>query len=312
MAGEIQAPGGPKGPAATGRDSTAPRSLDERSMVRRRASDPRAGLGAAGYALALQVSHPVIAGGVRDHSTYAADPWGRFFRTADFVMQLAYGDDDTVRRLGEGLRNQHRSIRGTDPSGRRYSALQPAAYAWVHATLGIGIVRAHDKMGTTFTARQRDSFWADWLVLGDHLLVNRSQLPTNWAGVEDYLRAMIEDVLEHNDQVDAVKAQAGNIEGSPPTKFMPEFMWRPMGRAMAPLLSFLGTGMLPPVLRERFRLSWNLPDAVAFRAWCDSSKAWGMIMPRSMRQSAPRMIRMRRGETGPFGVSNRGARLARG
>ena len=37
-----------------------------------------------------------LAAGVREHSDYAADAWGRFFRTADFVLLLAYGGGRTV------------------------------------------------------------------------------------------------------------------------------------------------------------------------------------------------------------------------
>jgi uncharacterized protein (DUF2236 family) len=281
------------------------------SIVRRRASDPRAGVGAAGYALTLQVGHPTIAAGVRDHSDYATDPWGRFFRTADFVLLLAYGDAATVEQLGADLRRRHGEIRGTDPDGVRYSALEPGAYAWVHATLGIAVVRAHDAMGTTFTPGEREQFWQEWLLLGDVLQVRRDELPATWAGVDAYVQRMIDDVLVDNDVVQQVKRAADRVGGTPPVGWMPQRAWDVASRPAGPMLRHLGTGLLPPELRARFGLRWNERDERRFRAWCRASKASGRVLPRGVRQPARAVIRLRRNEVGPFGVVNRGARLDR-
>lgn len=281
------------------------------SMVRRRASDPRAGLGAAGYALTLQVSHPTIAAGVREHSVYSADPWGRFFRTADFVILLAYGDAPTVRQLVSNLRRQHAAIRGTDPDGNRYSALEPSAYAWVHATLGIAIVHAHDAMGTTFSPSERERFWQEWLVLGDALQVRRDRLPEHWDGVDAYLRQMIDEVLVDNDVMQEVQRTADRLTGSPPVGWIPSSVWRTASRPAGPLLRVLGTGLVPVDLRERLGMRWTQSDEQFFRAWCRASKAAGPVLPRFVRQSARSTIKLRRNEMGPFGVSNRRARLAR-
>jgi uncharacterized protein (DUF2236 family) len=288
--------------------ATAP-LLPADSIVRRRASDPRIG-GAAGYALALQVGHPTIAAGVRDHSDYAADAWGRFFRTADFVLLLAYGDGPTVAKLGDDLRKQHAAIRGTDLDGTRYSALEPSAYAWVHATLGIAIVKAHDVMGATFTPAERERFWQEWLLLGDVLHVKRSQLPATWHGVDAYVQRMIDDVLVDNDVVRDVQSAAVRVRGTAPVRWMPTRMWEATSRPAGPVLRILGTGMLPPELRERFGVRWTQRDERVFRAWCRVSKASGRVLPGFARRTAPTMFRMRRREVGPFGVPNRGARLA--
>ncbi len=284
--------------------------LGPTSIVRRRVSDPRAGVGAAGYALALQVGHPTIAAGVREHSDYSSDPWGRLFRTADFVMLLAYGDGDTVERLGQNLRRRHSEIRGTDPDGVRYTALEPAAYAWVHATLGISIVRAHNAMGTTFTRAEREQFWREWLVLGDALQVRRDQLPEHWGGVDAYVQGMIDDVLVDNDVVQQVKRASVRVKGTPPVSWMPRGAWNTASRPAGPVLRLLGTGLLPPELRKRYRMRWTAGDEAAFRAWCLASKASGPALPRFVRQSAPGMLRVRRGEIGPFGVPNRRPRPA--
>ena len=275
-----------------------------RSILRRRLSDPRAGLGAAGYALALQVAHPTIAGGVRDHSTFSADPWGRFFRTADYVLLLGYGNGATVGALADNLRATHGSIHGTDPHGHRYHALEPAAYAWVHATIGGAIVRAHGFMGTSWRASEKEDFWSEWLAMGDLLGVHRGQLPEAWSGVRDYFGHMINDVLEDNDVVQSLRRTARFAAGGTPFAWLPSPVWAAAGVPLAPLLYFLGTGMLPPVLRERFRFSWTPRRQAAFVAYCAASKAATPLLPRTFRQAGPLALRLRRHEIGPFGVLN--------
>src|SRR5437764_2499574 len=116
------------------------------SVTWRYASDARAMLG-AGAALLLQVSHPTVAAGVREHSEFERDPWGRLLRTLDFVNLLIYGGPEAAARTGRALREMHRRIKGVDPDGKRYHALEPEAYAWVHATLAEVIVRAHRLFG---------------------------------------------------------------------------------------------------------------------------------------------------------------------
>jgi len=280
-----------------------------RSILRRRLSDPRAAAGAAGYALTMQVAHPVIAAGVRDHSTFASDPWGRFFRTADYVLLLGYGDAATVAELARNLRAVHGSIRGTDPRGNPYRALDPAAYAWVHATIAEAIVRAHHAMGTTLHRDEREEFWAEWLALGDVLKVSRRELPDSWAGVGDYFAEMIEQTLENNDVVQSLRATRRFAVGGSPFGWLPSPVWAAAGVPIAPVLHFLGVGLLPAVLRARFGFRWTNAHQAAFATYCAASKASTPLLPRAVRQAGPLALRVRRGEVGPFGVVNAGVRL---
>jgi uncharacterized protein (DUF2236 family) len=93
-------------------------------------------------------------------------------------------------------------------------------------------------------------------------------------------------------------------------RWLPTRLWEVTSRPAGPVLRILGSGMLPPELRERFGVRWTARDERLFRAWCRASRASGRVLPRSVRQSAPVAFRVRRREIGPFGVPNRGARLA--
>jgi len=88
------------------------------SVTWRRATDARTFL-AAGYALLLQVAHPTVGAGVRDHSDYREDPWGRLLRTLDFTNALIYAEPPLAAAVARGVRARHRRIRGLREDGSR-------------------------------------------------------------------------------------------------------------------------------------------------------------------------------------------------
>ena len=99
----------------------------------------------SGYALMLQVAHPVVGAGVSEHSNFRADPWGRLLRTLDFTTSMVYGGPELAWDTGRRVREMHKQIKGKLPNGEPYHSLEPEAYAWVHATLADSIVRSHER-----------------------------------------------------------------------------------------------------------------------------------------------------------------------
>src|SRR5436305_9673841 len=141
---------------------------------------------AAGYALLLQVSHPTVGAGVSEHSQFATDPWGRLLRTLDYACTMVYAGPQPAGEMGARIRSFHKRVYGTDADGRRYHALEPEAYAWVHATLADAIVLAHERFGRPFTAEQREQLWAEWRSVGRLLGVREGDLPAGWQAFRDY------------------------------------------------------------------------------------------------------------------------------
>src|SRR5687767_4469128 len=80
------------------------------SLVCRLFDDPRL-FAASGYALLLQVAHPTVGAGVRDHSTFEQDPWGRLLRTVDYLYLLTYAGREAAA-VGRRLREVHKQIKG--------------------------------------------------------------------------------------------------------------------------------------------------------------------------------------------------------
>lgn len=271
------------------------------SIVKRRATDIRLG-GAAGYALALQVGHPTIAAGVREHSTYATNPWGRFFGTTDFLTVVLYGNADHVAAATKSLRDMHAKIRGTDLDGSRYSALEPSAYAWVHGTLAESIVKGHHLFGTELTAPQKEAFWQEWLELGSMMGVRPQDLPDTWTGFQAYLNEMIDNVLTHNDVIEQVKSTASHATGGSPLPWLPPRVWGVAGRPLGNVLSFLGRGTMGPKLRDKFHMEWSATQEKRFRQLAAASRASGRVLPPPLRHSGPLILKLRKSEIakGPF------------
>src|SRR4051794_20825301 len=85
-------------------------------------------LAGAGYALLLQVAHPVVGAGVAEHSDYRRDPWNRLWRTLDFVNLSVFGGPEAAADVGRRTRALHTRIKGVRPDGERYHALEPEAF----------------------------------------------------------------------------------------------------------------------------------------------------------------------------------------
>ena len=210
----------------------------------------------AGYALVLQVAHPTVGAGVSEHSVFRADPWGRLMRTLDAFYALVYGGPEAAAQTGRRLRAFHRTIKGVTPDGRRYRALDPEAYAWVHATLADAIVRGHARVGDRLEPAERERFWAEWRRVGRLLGIRSGDLPGDWPEFEAYVEHMIRDRLEHTTAVDDVLRILA-APGAPPLPLPVRAGWPVAGIPLGRALVLVTAGMLPAPLRERFGLRWT-------------------------------------------------------
>ncbi len=110
-------------------------------------------------ALMLQTLHPVVMAGVADHSNYREDPLGRLQRTGTFVAATTYGSTAVANEAIAVVRRVHERVVGTTPDGRAYSANDPDAITWVHATEHGMFLRAHQRHGARpLTAARADQY----------------------------------------------------------------------------------------------------------------------------------------------------------
>lgn len=261
------------------------------SITWRRASDLRLGA-LAGTALLLQVAHPTVGAGVAQHSDFRADPWGRLLRTLDYVNGSIYGGPELAGTIGRNVRAMHQAIKGTKPDGARYHALEPDAYAWVHATLALSIVDGHATFGTPLSAAEQRDFWAQWRAVGRLIGVRDRDLPEDWADFRPYVDGVVRDVLEPTEAVGQV-LDALARPTAPPVP-LPPGLW-PLARRPASAQALLGTvGALPPALRETLGLPWGRVRQRAYDALGATLRATGPLLPERAKVFGPAYLRLRR------------------
>lgn len=75
------------------------------------------------------------------------------------------------------LREIHKGIKGVDAAGRRYHALNPEAYLWVHATLYHGMVETQCVFGRPLGPVKEAALLGEWRDLAPALGITDRHLP---------------------------------------------------------------------------------------------------------------------------------------
>ncbi|MGW7428444.1 oxygenase MpaB family protein [Streptomyces sp. NPDC054861] len=211
-------------------------------------------------ALTMQVAHPAVGAGVDEHSVFRTDPWGRGERSLRSVMLWVYGGEAAAEE-GRRLRRLHRTIRGTDAHGRRYHALTPAYYAWVHAT-GFPVYRHGLRyLHRPLTPDQERRLYAEWLQVGRILGIDDRDMPRTIEEFWPYYRAVLRDELEATvvvrELVDPDQPVPPPDRGPLPLRLLLRLLWPLILPRFARFRYFVTVGLMPPDAREAIGLTWS-------------------------------------------------------
>ncbi len=276
------------------------------SVAWRRASDVRL-YAVMLYPLLLQVAHPTVGAGVRDYSDFENRPWNRLMGTIDYVSLLVYGGRDAVP-AGRRLRELHQEFKGVREDGQSYHALEPDAYAWVHATLIETYVAGHANFGQPMTREETERFYAEYRGLGRLIGVRDDDLPDSWAGFRQYFERMTSQELVRTTSVDSV---LGAIRQAPPPPFpIPDLVWRALRLPASQVLRLGGIGMMSPSLRQRLGIAWKPAEETQFQVLGRLSRSLTPVMPKSLRVTGPSQLRWRRKAIAQGPLGSRSLRAA--
>lgn len=275
-------------------DSRHVRPLGPGSVIWYAAGDQRVLLLAV-RALVLQVAHPMVGAGVGEHSVYKTDPYGRLWRTTVSVLRQVYGGRRTAEE-GRRLIGMHAAIKGRDEQGRRYHALNPDAYTWVHATMYDTWRLFLAEIGPGLTDAQDQQLFEEWHRMGLLIGCRPSSMPATRAEFSR-MWAEMEARLENNRVVQ-------DLLHCPPTapRWLP-VPERVMALIAAPFLRRqreLLAATVSPVLRERFGLP--APTARSRRRVRRMIRAGrlGNHVPGTLRQSPFARLAIRRTSRDPL------------
>jgi uncharacterized protein (DUF2236 family) len=259
------------------------------SITWRRVSDARLHLVML-YPLLLQVAHPTVGAGVRDYSDFDRRPWNRLLRTLDYVTLLVYGGHDAVA-AGRRLRALRKGFQGVREDGRRYYALEPEAYAWVHATLIASYVAGHAQFGAPMQGDELERFYREYRGLGRLVGVRRRDLPPGWDGFREYFDRTVRTELVRTESVDRV-LRSVRYAVAPPIP-LPKLLWRALRLPASRALWLAGIGLMDRPLRARLGVAWTRRDEVSFRALGVFTRSLTPLMPEQLRILGPAQLRAR-------------------
>ncbi|MER7952684.1 oxygenase MpaB family protein [Streptomyces sp. NPDC096079] len=237
-------------------------------------------------ALTLQVAHPAIGAGVDDHSVFRTDPWGRGERSLRSLQLWIYGGEEAARE-GRRLRELHRTIQGTDAHGRRYHALTPAYYSWVHAT-GFPVYRhGLGLLARPLTEAQERQLYAEWLRVGRILGIHDRDMPQTIEEFWPYYRKVLAEEIEATTVVrellDTDLPLPAPDRGPLPLRLALRALWPVLRRPFLRARAFLTVGLMPPDAREAIGLEWTDEQERALRRFARVVRAVVPVLPERLR-----------------------------
>jgi len=261
--------------------STARRDIGPGSLLWRWAGDNRIAFLGGTIGL-LQLMHPAIGAGVLEHSDFFGDPYGRVFRSLPRILGAVYDGPD-AEATGKEVRQFHKGIRGLDSAGQRYHALDPATFWWAHATFQFMAEQVGDRFDThRITTAAREALYLDGVEWYRRYGVSDRAVPATRADFEVAFGHICADVLEMNPAVEFVLELLDHIE--PPRlagvlgPATPLLGIPPLRQLTTVPLRIAAIGGLPPQVRERFGIPWNLADQLQLNAMeLLISQAWRFV-----------------------------------
>lgn len=155
------------------------------SMSWRLHADPAATVGGI-RALLLQGLHPEAMAGVEAHSIYREDPWGRLFRTAEYIAVITFGTTAEANAAAEKVRALHRRL-GLD---------KPEWLLWVHAGFTDSLLDAAVRSGVRITSDEANQYVREQVLAArligyenDDIFTTRHEMKTYFAQMRPFLQA---------------------------------------------------------------------------------------------------------------------------
>jgi uncharacterized protein (DUF2236 family) len=214
-----------------------------------------------GRALLLQVTHPLVAAGVDQHSNYQADPWSRLFATLDTVYRMMFADPETAAKAAERLKRRHAMVNGEAEDGTPYDALDPDLQLWVWGTLVDTALVVYERSLGPLSDEMRTRYLEEQKLFAYACGVPEGACPETYKDFTTYVDAVVNDVLR-------------------PTKVAHDVALSlrqpPVPRALQVLggpVAVVTAGLLPAHLRVALGFEWGPSQQRSFNAFFLAARA---------------------------------------
>ena len=233
-------------------------------------------------ALLLQALHPLAMSGVAQHSDFRQDPWGRLFRTAEYVGVTTFGTTEQARRAGAKVRGIHRKLAGIEPeTGTAYRVADPALLRWVHCVEVESFLSTAVRCGLRLSAEEQDRYYAEQTVGAALVGLDPATVPASVAQMAAYFS----DVRPQLRMTRAAREAATFVLWPPmPSKVQLGTPARPAWVALAAAAA----ATLPRWARRMYRLPGLPPTDLAASAAGAALRAGLLVVPEGLREGPHR------------------------
>ena len=230
--------GTPGDPGLTGPGSVTWRLARERVV-------PLGGLSA----VLLQLSHPLVAAGVAEHSSFRADPTKRLMLTLEMLLVTMFGDARQVGEMTSRIAHIHRIVHGSLPAdagewrqGTPYSATNPDLSLWVYATVVATTINSYSAFVGPLSRAELDAYYRETEGWARLYGVGKDLRPASYQEFEDYYATMLSRLTVS----DQARSTARTILRS-----------RLRGIPIFPWSYLLAGGLVPASVRAQYGLRWS-------------------------------------------------------
>ena len=235
-----------------------------------------------GRALLLQVAHPAVGRGVVEHSDFAERAMDRLHATMTFMYAATFATPEEFAVVRRRVNRAHAPVRAEATEvAPAYNAFDPQLQLWVAATLYQTMTQLHERVFGMLTEDERESVYREYTRLGANLQVPPSSWPPTRAAFDGYWQTMV-DRLAVGDGTRELAQQILYPRNIP--------LWM---RLLLPDVRLVTAGLLPPEVREQYRLTWDADRERRYERWMRRLARWYPRVPRFLR-TAPRDSYLRR------------------
>ncbi|MEI2583101.1 polyprenyl diphosphate synthase [Scytonema sp. PRP1] len=207
-------------------------------------------------AVLLQLYHPLIAAGIRDHSQFQSEPFKRVFRTMLFLEIILNGSSQEKDEIISWLKRIHIPVKGTLQTEGSVANLSPEIpygfteelQIWVLATLVFAFLQFHEVLGTKLNKDEKDLICNEFMMIAHRLGVPRERLPQTYAEYEQYFIQTINE-LKVSPTTMAQVAQVLALPGMGSNKVF---------RLIVNGAALLGFSLLPEQIRKNLKIQFSV------------------------------------------------------
>ncbi|MVF14892.1 DUF2236 domain-containing protein [Ketobacter sp. MCCC 1A13808] len=221
-------------------------------------------------AFIMQTAHPMVDRAVAVDQKYKKNPWGRAKDSLKLLWPIIYSKPQDAIDMGVRLRELHRSIKGVDKDGKKYHAMDPEAYAWVHMTGYDALLRLYRFFSNhKMTPKERAMLFEEWKAMGTMLGIIDKSLPQTEEEYWERYNYLVDERLEKGPVLDELLDPMFIYHHypRPPKSKMPMPVWKAIALFWGYTQNKVILGTLPTRFRKKINLKYTKTDRIMFNTF---------------------------------------------